>query len=124
MQKKGVVVNQAVEIPIEVENPTNCPISFSNATLDYAGYIFKYNEVIDKTSWLIDSGVSSHICFNQYLFIILKPISTKSVIVLLDGTQCLLKLSGSVQITQSIIIEDVLFILTFKFNLLSVSSLL
>lgn len=63
-------------------------------------------------------------CFNKSLFVSLKPTSTKYIVVLPNGTHCLPSLLGAVQITPSIVLEDVLYIPSFKFNLLSVSSLL
>lgn len=99
-------------------------MSFTNVIIDYDGNVFSNNKFIDKTYWFIDSGASSHIYFYKDLFIVLKPITNKFVVVFPDGIECQPTLCGSVQINPSIVIEDVFFVPTFKFNLLSVSSLL
>ncbi|KAK6123801.1 hypothetical protein DH2020_042455 [Rehmannia glutinosa] len=72
--------------------------------------------------WIIDSGASRHICCHRHAFTSLRPF-TASVILPNDMSieSCF---SGDVQLSPLIVLKDVLYLLQFKFNLLSVSSLL
>ncbi|KAG7544005.1 Zinc finger CCHC-type [Arabidopsis thaliana x Arabidopsis arenosa] len=74
-------------------------------------------------SWIIDSGATSHVCSDLGFFN--ETVTVSGVTVSLpndtrvDITHC-----GSVQLSSSLVLHDVLHVPSFKFNLISVSSLL
>lgn len=74
-------------------------------------------------SWIIDSGATSHVCSDLALFS--ETITVSGVTVSLpnearvDITHC-----GTVHLSSSLILHNVLHVPSFKFNLISVSSLL
>lgn len=73
LQKKGVMASNVVEVSADEEEITDaCPITYSNAVLEYAGNVSTNFHNFNRTSWLIDSGASSHICSNKDLFTSLK----------------------------------------------------
>ena len=75
------------------------------------------------SSWIIDSGATDHICsslshFTSYHQI--NPISVK----LRNGNQVFANYSGSVFINQDHVLDNVLYIPNFTFNILSVAKLI
>jgi len=75
------------------------------------------------SSWIIDSGATNHIClaltyFTPYHQI--NPISVK----LANGNQVIANYSGSVFLNQNHVIDDVLYIPYFTFNILSIAKLI
>jgi len=75
------------------------------------------------SSWILDSGATDHICsslthFTSYHQI--NPISVK----LPNGNQVIANYSGSVFINQDHVLDNVLYIPNFTFNLLSVAKLI
>jgi len=75
------------------------------------------------SSWIIDSGVTYHICSSLTYFTSyhqINPISIK----LPNGNQVIVNYSGSVFLNQNHVIDDVLYIPCFTFNLLSVTKLI
>ncbi|KAL2238289.1 UNVERIFIED_CONTAM: hypothetical protein Sindi_1020600 [Sesamum indicum] len=71
----------------------------------------------------IDSGASTHMCMNRSLFKSLQPLKNKSFIKLPNGSSCEVEHAGNIDISQHIILEDVLYVPVFNYNLLSVSKL-
>ena len=74
-----------------------------------------------SSSWVIDSGVSSHMSGINSLFHNQGPI--KHNIVLIDGSTHPVLGKDVVQPTQSFVLFDSLYMLNFPFNLLSMSQL-
>ncbi|KAK6115405.1 hypothetical protein DH2020_007674 [Rehmannia glutinosa] len=81
-------------------------------------------ESIDAGSWILDSDASRHMCAypNQMTNIVhlAKPIS----ILLPDGTTTSVTETGFVKLTDTLILNDVLLVPKFKYNLLSVAQLI
>lgn len=73
--------------------------------------------------WIIDSGATSHICHVQSLFHDYKPL-VNSYVILPNQSRVNVLGYGSILLTKKITLHNVLFIPSFSFNLLSVSSLL
>lgn len=73
-------------------------------------------------SWIIDTGASCHVCFDLTLFHSTESISNTSV-VLPDGTNLSVTISGTIRLTENLILHSVLYVPNFKFNLLSISAL-
>lgn len=74
-------------------------------------------------AWVIDSGASSHICCNQTLFVNLRP-AMNTIVTLPDQKKFSVKYVGDVEIGDDFILNNVLYIPEFSYNLLSVSALL
>ena len=72
--------------------------------------------------WLIDSGASRHICANRSLFTTLKPLHN-SMVTLPNHTSLPVSFSGEVIMNDCLILRDVLYVPSFKFNIISVSAL-
>lgn len=102
------------------------PVDFSNMLIDYAGNLStcKNDKPDDSSIWILDSGASCHIGTQKNLFSNLTPIKNKPLVYLPDGSTCSPKFTGSVQLTSRITLHNVYFIPDFKFNLISVSTLL
>lgn len=73
--------------------------------------------------WVVDSGASRHICYNASLFKSIKPIAG-STVTLPDHSSIQVNFCGDIRPGDSLVLEDVLYIPDFKFNLISVSCLL
>ncbi|XP_075515865.1 uncharacterized protein LOC142550675 [Primulina tabacum] len=80
-------------------------------------------DLSSPSSWIVDSGASRHICSDAYLFKSLQP-AIGSMVTLPNHTTIDVKFCGDIKLGDSLTLEDVMFIPDFKFNLLSVSSLL
>ncbi|CAO2821171.1 unnamed protein product [Amaranthus hypochondriacus] len=106
-------------------SPTQQPSSDTEEELDhaYAGMTFCYHADVNQETWIIDSGVSDHMTGSIDLLI--NPIHQHqhSTINLPNGQSSVISHKGSVSISPSLTLKDVLHIPTFKHNLLSVQKL-
>lgn len=73
--------------------------------------------------WVVDSGASSHICFNKALFANMRKVHNISVI-LPTKQRYMVEYVGDVWLTSDVLINEVLYMPQFSYNLLSISSLL
>ncbi|GJX06276.1 pyridoxal 5'-phosphate synthase-like subunit PDX1.2 [Tanacetum coccineum] len=71
-----------------------------------------------------DMGASDHMCPHISLFITTYTLKTPITIFLPDGTSRTVTTAGNIRLTPSLTLIDVLYVLVFKFNLLSVGKLL
>lgn len=71
--------------------------------------------------WIVDSGAINHVCFDQSLFQNIVPISN-SFVTLPNNFRIQVNFSGSIQLSPSLILYNVLYVPQFHFNLLSVTS--
>ncbi|KAK4400358.1 hypothetical protein Sango_1141900 [Sesamum angolense] len=92
---------------------------------DFAGTALTLtkNRSLCFDSWIIDSGASAHMCANAAAFNQLTPLRNKASIKLPDGTTQEVKFAGDIHIHGDLTLTHVLFVPTFKYNLLSVSKL-
>lgn len=72
--------------------------------------------------WILDSGASTHISFQKELFVSLEPVTGISVS-LLNHTRIFVDFVGDVHISADLVLRRVMFIPSFRFNLISISSL-
>jgi len=75
------------------------------------------------SSWILDSGATDHICSSLTYFTSyhqINPIFVK----LPNGNQFIANYSGSVSINQDHVLDNVLYIPNFTFNLLSIAKLI
>jgi len=75
------------------------------------------------SSWIIDSGATDHICSSLTYFTSYNQINLISV-KLSNGNQVIAYYSESVFLNQNHVIDDVLYIPCFTFNILSVTKLI
>ncbi|KAF7833279.1 uncharacterized protein G2W53_015612 [Senna tora] len=91
---------------------------------DFAGNITTkcsnyFDDTGKKVRWIIDSGASSHVTGNlNFLFDAKKP-RGKNTIKLPDGVNKIVELVGKVLITEGLLLENVLYVPDFKYNLIS-----
>ena len=88
---------------------------------DTTGTILSY-EKANSTSWILDSGATDHVSFsltNFHSYHQINPITVR----LPNGQFVYATHSGTVQLSALIILKDVLYILSFTFNLISISKL-
>lgn len=98
-------------------SPSNSSKTFH---LLFAGIINGLNT--RSGSWVVDTGASCHVCSDPLLFTNLEPIHNTSV-TLPNGTIISVSQSGSVPISDTLVLRSVLFVPHFQFNLLSISAL-
>ncbi|CAL9227241.1 unnamed protein product, partial [Arabidopsis halleri] len=78
---------------------------------------------LNFTAWIIDSGATTHVCCNLSLFDDINSIS-ETTVKLPNSTQIAINQSGTVKLSDKLLLRNVLFIPSFHMNLISVSSLL
>lgn len=94
---------------------------------DFAGNIsnsnfFSYANDI-HSCWIVDTGDTNHICEVEGLLENLKPLANKILIHLPDDSTKNVQSHGDIWLHETLILHDVLFIPSFKHNLLSVAKL-
>lgn len=78
---------------------------------------------INSSYWVVDSGAARRICFEQSLFTQLHVVN--NVLVYLPNQSCIeVAFAGSVKLSAELELHDVLYIPSFRFNLISVGCLL
>lgn len=105
-----------------VEHPPDFAqfVSFAGTTLDFALSFFT------KTSsdkWIIDTGASRPMCTNKDLMRNLNKLRSVITVCLPDGSKKQVEFSGDAVISSDITLTDVLYIPSFKYNLLSITQL-
>jgi len=98
-------------------------ICFISCTITYHLTTARASHPFNNAYWIIDSGAIDHITcsFDNFLnFSKIKPIHIN----LPNGSTVVAHISRTVQLSPQLIIQDVLYVPNFKFNLLSISKLL
>ncbi|XP_057250098.1 uncharacterized protein LOC130591180 [Beta vulgaris subsp. vulgaris] len=78
----------------------------------------------DKKAWIVDTGATDHMIWDRSLFASFNILSDPIKVGLPDGTTKLVHIIGTVNLTDNIILKNVMLIPDFTHNLLSVSKLL
>ncbi|KAH0680309.1 hypothetical protein KY289_021612 [Solanum tuberosum] len=73
---------------------------------------------LNSSSWIIDSGASEHMCFNPKVFMFLTPLP--SPIILPNLTKVNITHRGNISIFADVVIQNVLYVPSFRYNLLSI----
>lgn len=92
----------------------------TDSAVNLAGtYSFSTN--FASTQWIIDSGSTDHICNDIYLFHNIQDISScRHRITTPDGTSHKVDKKGTIQLTDTLLLKDVLYVPAFQFNLIFV----
>ncbi|CAA7061254.1 unnamed protein product [Microthlaspi erraticum] len=109
---------------------TSGNVSFPSTSLRYANNDLTFQnhslsslqQLLPSDAWIIDSGASSHVCSDLAMFSELTPVASVTV-TLPNGTRVPITHTGTIHITDSLILYDVLHVPAFHFNLISVSCL-
>ena len=94
-----------------------------NGTGFMAGKPFCFLTSFKNEDWIIDNGASGHITSHLHLLTSVKQLKTPGFITMPNGKQSRIAHIGSVQLTPSLLLSNVLHVPDFQFNLLSVSKL-
>lgn len=77
-----------------------------------------------SSQWLLDSGATDHICYDISCFVnYTSVIGLKNVITIPIGNKLLIRHIGMVQLTDHILLHNVLHVPEFKYNLIYVHKL-
>ncbi|WOH00662.1 hypothetical protein DCAR_0520035 [Daucus carota subsp. sativus] len=121
---------QMAKISHMVSNLTGSSSTASSATpedhVSIAGLAFSMMSYIPtdlQNFWIIDSGASSHMCCNITLMTDITVLHTPMHVALPNSQSIVVHKIGSVHLSPSLVIKDVLYIPSFHCNLLSVSRL-
>ena len=97
--------------------------SNTDSTTNLAG-MHSLNTKSCSERWIIDSGCTDHICNNIVWFHTVQDIShCKHRITTPDGTSHKVNQQGNVQLTNNLLLKNVLYVPEFKFNLIFVHKL-
>lgn len=96
-------------------------VTFASNSLDTLNhYVCSIFTNLDRDAWIIDTGASRHMCPNKHIMTNLTVLSRKVMVSLPDGSIKHVEYSGDVHVSMDIVLRDVLYIPSFKYNLLSV----
>jgi len=112
-------------------NATAGTISFPSSNLRFTNQnltckdhcLSSLSTLIPSDAWIVDSGATSHVCSSLSLFTEFKEVENLTV-TLTNGTTVPIMHIGIVKLTLKMSLHHVLHIPSFKFSLISVSSML
>lgn len=115
------IVHRVYSMLVRVERQRSVGVQFSNPLLFHS----ELSLLVDlrKGDWILDTGASRHMCNDLSLFHSITTISTPISVLLLDGSTKLITQLGQITLNDKFTLHYVLFIPSFKYNLLSVSQL-
>jgi hypothetical protein len=101
-----------------------CLSTFSKPNLDYFAFSNKFivKPIFSSTGWVIDIGATDHMIITTQFYTSMHHVDNISVN-LPNGQSVLVTHIGSVQVTPTLLLTDVLCVPSFDFNLISVSKL-
>ena len=82
----------------------------------------KRSSHINTNMWILDTGATRHICSYKSLFLRVKSLQNSSI-TLPNHSSIPVHFFGDVKINCDLLLRDVLLVLSFKINLISVSAL-
>ncbi|KAL0403961.1 UNVERIFIED_CONTAM: Retrovirus-related Pol polyprotein from transposon RE2 [Sesamum radiatum] len=102
------------------------PLQANFAQLDnYAGKNCAFSSLIHNywETWIVDTGATNHMCAHKHILKHITTLSHSTSVHLPDGNTQPVAHIGDVTLHKNLTLTDVLYVPTFKFNLLSVSKL-
>ncbi|CAH9138233.1 unnamed protein product, partial [Cuscuta epithymum] len=123
------VVVQEVMKAMTGKNPSQQYGMTTNPSMNFAGMAHALHTKTVTTNskvctWIVDTGASDHMTFDSSIFSITKNLEKPIKVGLPDGSIKSVIMIGDVNLTDEIILKDVLFLPGFQHNLLSVGKLL
>lgn len=93
----------------------------------YSGNIFK-NSIsrifhFKQITWILENGVTEHMCFDSKIFLELKPLVFPRFVKLTTSFRVKVTQVGNVILNSNIILKNILFVPSFKYNLISIQRL-
>ncbi|KAL4376288.1 hypothetical protein GQ457_02G028470 [Hibiscus cannabinus] len=89
---------------------TSVNLSMQGKILSYINSLGFFN---DHASWIIDSGASRHVCYSRELFDSLVPVKGGTIL-LPDQSVVPVSCSGTVRLSSSLVLKNVLFVPQFR----------
>ncbi len=101
-----------------------CLSTFSKPNLNHSVFFAKLvvKLVISASEWVINTGATDHMVTSTQFFINMQLVHNVSVN-LPNGQSVMVTHIGSIQLTASLLLTDVLCVPSFDFNLISISKL-
>ncbi|KAL5560411.1 hypothetical protein UlMin_036622 [Ulmus minor] len=78
---------------------------------------------ISSRTWILDTGATHHVCHDKALFESFEPNNVTSYVTLPNGQKVSIARIGTVRISSSLLLDKVLFVPSFQYNLISISAL-
>ncbi|KAL5542389.1 hypothetical protein UlMin_010099 [Ulmus minor] len=78
---------------------------------------------ISSRTWILDTGATHHVYHDKALFESFEPSNATSYVTLPNGQKVSIARIGTVRISSSLLLDKVLFVPSFKYNLISISAL-
>lgn len=117
-QLRTILSNQMVS----TDQSLPCEPNGTSHTTGTCLFVLSPSLISDRQWWIADSGASRHICANRSMFLHLHAIMNSSIM-LHDNSCVSVQSSGDVPLRSTVILKDVLYVPSFKSNLLSISKL-
>ena len=96
--------------------------------MDFAGKSTVYNtcnaHMQNVSNWILDTGATNHMCSDSNLFTTLHPLHKHICVCFPDGKTTQVTQSGKLNLFGKLILDDVLYIPHFQYNLISVGQLM
>ncbi|KAL0386181.1 UNVERIFIED_CONTAM: hypothetical protein Sradi_3012400 [Sesamum radiatum] len=114
-EDKPSVSEVVMEVMKALKRIPNDPIQ-ANCAENYAGLHYSFSGIgyLDKTSWIIDSGATIHMCSDLHAFTLLQKSSTVSSIFLPNGTKTQVTQSGPINLSPNLVLKDTLMFLVSR----------
>lgn len=97
-------------------------MAFSSSTLCFVGMLRATSNALSTQTWIIDSGATHHVAHNKDLFFDFSA-SISTSVTLPTGLGVQIAGIGSIRLSDSLTLKNVLYLPDFRLNLLSVSQL-
>ncbi|KAL5542382.1 hypothetical protein UlMin_010092 [Ulmus minor] len=78
---------------------------------------------ISSRTWILDTGATHHVCHDRALFESFEPNNVTSYVTLPNGQKVSIARIGTIRISSYLLLDKVLFVPSFKYNLISISAL-
>ncbi|XP_074290316.1 uncharacterized protein LOC141617045 [Silene latifolia] len=116
------LVTKSVLQAISDKSSLSHSANFADVTTDSTAY--SVNSTCINSQWIIDTDASDHMTSNKDILHDIKHLPKPLLIGLPDGTIKTVKMTGTVYLSASITLKNVLLVLDFKQNLLSVGRII
>ncbi|KAL0445015.1 UNVERIFIED_CONTAM: Retrovirus-related Pol polyprotein from transposon RE1 [Sesamum latifolium] len=121
----SVLIRQEINRMMQTSEPSQEHNSNFVDFEDFAGSFLtnQRSSIMIKKVWIIDSGASTHMSSDVRLLTNIQTLKNSFFVKLPDGTKCLVTHKGDVELSDRIKLYGVLYVPSFKHNLISVSKI-